>query len=118
MRYNDNHVSTDQQVIGVHSTDSNLDRCSALLRIPSKHQGRVATFAISDRYSKHGEAPILVALATVISRYRSRTVTPTIKAEIGDMVAWTNADGETTTWTIVDDRPLRNPYLVATDTDN
>ena len=99
----------------IHSVREGLRDCSALLNIPSKHQGRRTAFSFTDKYKSENGAPIMVAQATVISRHLVGTPIPTFDAEIGDIVNWIDQDGNTTTWTIVDDRVLHNPYLIPAD---
>lgn len=95
----------------VHSITEGLASSSANLNVPSKHQGRRTTFSITDKYRTEDGAPIMVAQATVISRYSTGNSLPTFDAEIGDIVFWVDAAGVTTTWKIVDDRIMHNPYL-------
>lgn len=99
----------------IHSVREGLRDCSALLNIPSKHQGRRTAFSFTDKYKSENGAPIMVAQATVISRYSVGKPLPTLDAEIGDTVNWVDLDGNTTTWTIVDDRVMYNPYLIPAD---
>ena len=99
----------------IHSVREGLRDCSALLNIPSKHQGRRTAFSFTDKYKSENGAPIMVAQATVISRHSVGKPLPTFDAEIGDIVFWVSESGVTSRWKIVNDRIMHNPYLVPAD---
>lgn len=96
----------------IHSVQDSLETSDTILAVPSKHQGHRTRFSFTDKYTNKYGAPIMNALSVVISAHPTTQRAVEFDAEIGDIVHWVAADGTTTTYEIVDDRPLHNPYLM------